>query len=547
MEAVNRLREGTRALERQDRRILATLFTLSLAAFALGVIYALITVLGRAGFFAESIPTLHKALTLHGTTAFYYWLYFVQAALLLLLIPVFSDGVNRFHWRPALWIGTALMGAGFLINQYASLFGASVLYGASAPLSGQFPNAKAVYVGYMLLTTGLVLLALAAIRTALEAKRGGREWSSITFAAVMWWGLVLVTALAASNAYLPTLGWLISGGAMSFNYEMKWHVMFHNMHYLPLMSTVLMWYVLAEATTGVKSIYSERLSKSIFAIYLITIPPTSLYHAFLSPGIPEILKVIASILGLLISVPTIMVFLLIVTSLETGARAHGAQGWLGWMRALPWRNPAFSAMAMAMLCAAAGGALSNVLLQHGFANRISDTFFVPAYFHFFTVGTVSLTFLGALACVLPAMKIHGRLWRPNVLVRLPHVLAFGVYLFGSAGVAAGYLGAPRRTFELDYAGAASPMWETLMILVGVGGVIMAAVLLIYAYGLIRTAFTFPSASRPIEELPQPDFRSPEARQYPAWSGLFAMGLLLGAMMILTTLTFRLMTSIGGGG
>ena len=52
---------------------------------------------------------------------------------------------------------------------------------------------------------------------------------------------------------------------------------------------------------------------------------------------------------------------------------------------------AANALAIAVLSLALGGTFSFVLIQEKLAGLLSDTFFVPAYFHFLTVGTVSLT------------------------------------------------------------------------------------------------------------------------------------------------------------
>ncbi len=544
MSRVHSLREGLKGLPHEDKSILKALLGLSLVALVLGVTYALLTALARGGV---NLPGdfEHKALTLHAGTAFFYWLYFIQAGVVLAFTRVYTEGLDRFVWRRLMWAGIAMMAAGMVINQIATLSGAAVLYSAMAPLSEQYSSAQWVYIGYVLLTVGLMLIGLAAIRTAIDPKRRGiaTHWSSVTFASVMWWGLIIVSGIAALNAFVSALLWLWGIAEMGTDYEMKWHTLFHNMHYLPLMSTVLTWYVLAEATTGVKSIFSERISKVAFALYLITIPPTSLYHAFLTPGIPQGLKVVASLLGLLISVPTILVFIIVITSLEASARKAGARGLFGWLKAMPWGNPAFTAMIMAMVCAAAGGAFSNVLLQHEFAGVISDTFFVPAYFHFFTVGTVTLSFLGILTLMIPAL--FGRPLRARrTLTAMPYVLAFGVYLFGSAGIAAGFRGAPRRTVEMDYGTAGAPDWAFLMALMAVGGTIMTIVLFTYVGGMVATI-----AGRTAAKVPDPvvaDLQPAAPGTHHAWFALVAIVVMVAAMWIFTGMTYGLMTRLTGG-
>jgi cytochrome c oxidase subunit I len=204
---------------------------------------------------------------------------------------------------------------------------------------------------------------------------------------------------------------------------------------------------------------------------------------------------------------------------------------------------------MAVLTLAAGGALSFVLIQEKLAPLLSDTFFVPAYFHFLTVGTVTLTFLGALCYVIPALT--GRpLWRPQLLAKLPYWTAAGVTLFGAAGVAAGYLGVPRRMLDITYEGAAPAAWPILLVVIGIGGTIMALALLVYVFGLLRTAMPRVSTSVDLR-LPEVNLAGVAFDTTRAWTGPLSILVLVGAMALLTVLAFETMKAlpliaIGGG-
>lgn len=85
----------------------------------------------------------------------------------------------------------------------------------------------------------------------------------------------------------------------------------------------------------------------------------------------------AVILSLFVSVPTPAAFLIIVTSLEVRARARGGRGLFGWIRMLPWRHPAMSAIGAAVINMGLGLAFAFVLIQEKLAPLLSDTFFVP--------------------------------------------------------------------------------------------------------------------------------------------------------------------------
>lgn len=551
----NKLVEGLRRLPFGDKSLLTGFIVMAVLALGLGLVYGTMTALGRAGFVSLEPAMAYRMLTLHGVTIFFYWLYFVQAALVLILAAIYTDGAGKVAWSPLAWLGLGLMVAGFVLSEFMPSFGAVLLYDGNPELVQWEPTkAGFFYLGYILLSVGLFLVAVSGIATALKPKFAGKieEWSSISFAAVVWAALLMVSAVAAINAFLPAMLWTFGLGPPVTGYTTGWHVLFHNMHYLPLMATVVIWYVLAEVLTGVKSIFGERFSKIVFALYLIFVPPTSLYHMFLEPDLAEAVRVAGSLLSLFIAVPTVLVFLIIVASLESHARAQGGRGLFGWILMLPWDNPAMAAIGMAVINLALGGVFSFVLIQEQFAPLLSDTFFVPGYFHFLTLGTVTLTFIAALMYVIPG--ITGRqLWRPSLLAKLPYVMTFGLLIFGLTGLAAGYMGVPRRMFDISYEGDAPVVWGLLMGVVGIGAAIMAAALAVYVYGLARTLFARVSeAGAEIANLSAVSWSGVTVGRQSAWVGPLSVVGLVGAMYVFTALTFELMENLqivttGGGG
>jgi cytochrome c oxidase subunit 1 len=528
------------ALPSGDKRLLVSAFAAALLALAAGVAFGAATAFARAGFVDLGALSGYRAMSSHAVSIFFYWLYFAQAGLLLVMAAAHSPRGEGFAWRPLARVGLAAMLAGAAASAYALASGLPLLYDAPPEVAGQpSPATAAFYAGYLALAAGLFCIAASAMATAL--KPSAHELPVTSFAACAWAGLLMVSSIAAVNAFLPGALWALGRAPMPADHATGWHILFHNMHYLPLMATVVVWYVLAEALTGVKSIFGARFSKIVFAMYLVFVPPTSLYHMFLEPNLSEPVRVAGSLLSLFISVPTVTVFLVIVASLEVHARAHGARGLFGWIAMLPWRNPAMSAMGFAVLNLALGGALSFVLIQEKLAPLLSDTFFVPGYFHFLTVGTVTLTFLAALAYVLPALT--GRaLWRPDVLRWMPHAASAGLLLFGGAGVAAGYLGVPRRMLEVSYDGAAPAVWGGLMALVGAGGALMSAALVVYLYAFARTVL--PAArARAGSALPEVNWGGAQLDGARAWSGPLAVVVLLALTVGFTAIAFELMRSL----
>ncbi|MFQ5755480.1 MAG: cbb3-type cytochrome c oxidase subunit I [Acidiferrobacterales bacterium] len=549
----SKLITGAKNLSSADKRLLLAFFSLAVLALTLGIIFATMTAAGRTGLFAIQSTTAYRMLGLHGVTIFFYWLYFVQAGVVLLLASVYTEGAGAVAWRPLTWLGFVVMLAGLVSSEWSYTGGTTLLYDGNPSLLIDNPSAgRFFYLGYVLLSAGLVMVAASAIATALSPKFRGviESWSPISFAAVAWSGLLIVAAIAGANAFLPPLLWTLGLRESVTGYAMSWSVLFHNMHYLPLMAVVVLWYVLMENITGVKSIFGSRFSKIVFAIYMIFVPPTSLYHMFLEPNLAEAVRVVGSLLSLFIAVPTILVFVVIVASLESQARAQGGRGLFGWIRMLPWKNPVMVAIGLATVNLALGGVFSMVLIQEKLAILLSDTFFVPGYFHFLTVGAVSLTFIATLIYVIPSLTEH-RCWRPSVLARLPYVLTIGLALFGAGGIAAGYHGVPRRIFELSYH-VDTPLehidapfvWGTLMGVIGAGSVLMAIVLVIYVYALFRMLL---SENRKIgvdvADLQVVAWDGSTAERQRAWVGPLSVFTMVAAMYVFTALSFEILKNV----
>jgi cytochrome c oxidase subunit 1 len=540
------------ALPAGDQRLLRTMSAAALAALALGILGGVLTALARAGFLDVVPNTGYRFLTVHGVSIFFYWLFIAQAALLLGFSAV--EGGRGLAHRPLAWTGFALMVAGFLFSIGGAHMGMSLLYDGAPALAAQTPRVLLVFnLGYLLLGLGLMVVPAAASATLLASRGHGREarLSGVGFALFAWAGFLIVSGFAALYTFLPGTLWALGLGDFPANHGTNWHIVFHNMHYLPLMATVILWYVLVRELTGVKSVFGERFSKIVFAMYLVFVPPTSLYHMFLEPDLPGVVRVTGSLLSLFVSVPTLTAFLIIIASLEVHARAHGGRGLFGWLAMLPWRHPAMSAIGVAVLSMGLGIVFAFVLIQEQLAPLLSDTFFVPGYFHFFTVGTVSLTLLAALAVMLPALG--GRApWRPGLLRWMPWLALAGLIAFGAAGVAAGYLGVPRRVIDVAYQSQAPTPWQALMATVGVGGAVMAAALALFAAGIAVSLL--PRRTR-APEAGGPTVAWGGAALRPgltAWVGPLSVALIVVAMYAFTAVGFEMMkalpiTAVGGGG
>lgn len=544
--------QGFATLPAADRRLLAAMSAASLLALALGILGGVLTALARGGFLDLVPNTGYRFLTVHGVSIFFYWLFIAQAALLLGFSAV-EDGRGLAR-RALAWTGFALIAAGFVFSMAGAHMGIPLLYDGAPALAAQAPRVLLIFnLGYLLLGVGLMTVPAAAIATLLRARRESPQGrlSAVGFALFAWAGFLVVTGFAALYTFLPGTLWALGLGDFPASHGTNWHIVFHNMHYLPLMATVILWYVLVRHLTGVKSVFGERFSKIVFAMYLIFVPPTSLYHMFLEPDLPGVVRVTGSLLSLFVSVPTLTAFLIIVASLEVHARAQGGRGLFGWLKLLPWRHPAMNAIAVAVLSMGFGIVFAFVLIQEQLAPLLSDTFFVPGYVHFFTVGTVSLTLLAALAVMLPA--IGGRAtWRPGLMRWMPWLALAGLLAFGAAGVAAGYLGVPRRVIDIGYRGEAPALWQALMATVAIGGALMAAALAVFAIGVAASLLPRSASGAEGSALTVGWGGSTVQPGATAWVGPVSVAVIVAAMYVFTAIGFEWMQSLpvtatGGGG
>lgn len=534
-----------RTLSAPDRTFLKTFMSFALGMLGAGAAFGLLTALIRTGYVSAEPVTGYRLMTSHGVTAFFFWLYFAQTAVLFGLGASQFDEKPRIALLPAAWAGLVLMLAGFAASLAGTYWGTPLLYDGSPDLVGEDKwQAELFYAGYVLLAVGLIFLAISMLATVLAAKSANKaaSWSTVSFAVASWAALIVVSSIATLYTFLPAAAWAAGVGGLPTSHETGWHLLFHNLHYLPLMGTVIVWYALLHDIVGVTSIFGQRFSKIIFTLYLVFVPPTSLYHMFLDPNLSAFLRGIGSLLSLFISVPTIAVFLVIVISAEAHARARGAKGLFGWLGSLPWNEPAISAMGWSMLNLALGGIFAFVLIQEKLAPLLSDTFFVPAYFHFLTIGTVSLTLIGALAWAIPVL-FDRQIIAPAVLSKLPLVLSTGLLAFGGGGMAAGLSGMPRRVIDPTYDGAAPQLWSGMSPFIATGAVLMIAALGVYIGLLVVSLLWGPAADRSDKGVQLVKGGADVLTRQRAWTAPLAVVVLVAGMYVATLLAFALVRSL----
>lgn len=481
-------------LSSQDRRLLGAFLGSSLLILGVGAAFAVVMVLVRTPALSLlPASAYYEALTGHGTFMFVFWLSFVQTAFLIAAGTVL---INSKLWSYKLaWAGLGLMLVAALLALAGVLTGASITYHASVPLAKEYPTSWLIYLSFIVLALGMLVVALDFVLTvlaAVEHKGSISCWAAFfkriptsAFAAISGLFIAVPGLVAALKTFVPALLWAWGLGEINpSTYRMSWHVAFHIYHYVPVLTLVGVAYVLVEATAEARSVYASQVAKALFLLYPFFVPPTFLYHLLMDPNIPQNVKFVGTVLSLLVGTPTVLHTFIIVGMLEAKMRRAG-YGALGWVKQLPWRNPAFSSMVMGMLTLFVGGLLAYMGLQGQLSPVLHNTFAVPAYIHAIAAGGANITYMGAFFYGLPIV-LNRQLWGMKLARVQPYLMGASLLLMCLFGTVAGLAGVPRRYAEL---GADAPeAWSTWMNLsLGVGGVLALVAIVLFLVVMGMTA------------------------------------------------------------
>lgn len=190
--------------------------------------------------------------------------------------------------------------------------------------------------------------------------------------------------------------------------------------------------------------------------------------------------------------PSLMTAFSVVASLEIAGRLRGGRGLFGWIRALPWGEPFFTSVALALLTFVVGGFGGMVNAAYGMNGMVHNTAWIQGHFHL-TAGTaVTQTFMGATYWLWP--RLTGNRLRLVSLARVQPWLWFvGMTLFSWVNHITGLLGMPRRVYDASYGGhPAAQAWQEWTGISALGGVVLFVSAV--SFVLVIVASTFPKAS-----------------------------------------------------
>jgi cytochrome c oxidase subunit I len=455
-----------------QRRIIRYTLYIGYAALVAGVFHGLAQALSYANIDILSyFPYLrgyYQGLTVHGVANVLIFTFsFSNGFLPLLMARAVSRPMNSallYASFAALLLGNVLVIYAVASNQ------ASVLYTSYAPLQAHW----SYYLGLALVVVS-TWLALANLWVMHRAWRRDNAEARIPLLSFMcltsytMWGLAsLPIAVSFLGFMLPwTLG-LREHIDPLLTRTLFWFTG-HAIVYAWLLPAYISWYALVPRQAGGR-IISDAYVRMVFILFLMLSIPTGIHHQYTDPGIGTGLKAIHGLLTFGIFFPSLATAFTVVAALEMGGRAHGGRGVLGWIRALPWRDPSLTAQVLAMFTFVFGGITGLINASFTMNQVVHNTTWIPGHFHMTVGSAVALTFIGVAYWLIPYLTDRA-LWGRRVALASSWIYVIGLMIFARGMIAGGLAGMPRRTY-LAQAPYVPDSWRFNGMLTGIGGTLM---------------------------------------------------------------------------
>ena len=442
----------------EEASIVRQAFFVAFVAFGLGALFGLIQALHRTDIL-RFIPSTdyYTVLTAHGVLL-------VIVFTIFFLVGLFQWAITRSLDRPAediritkAWL--ALMSVGSAVTGVTILLGFVDEVGISADVLFTF---YAPLQAHPLFYAGLVVFLVGTWIAGADWFRSWLAWNAehpderiplqafmVLTTMLMWYIATIGVAVAVLFFLLPWSLGLIETVNPLLTRTLFWFFG-HPVVYFWLMPAYLLWYTVLPKIAGGR-LFSDPLARVVFVLFLLLSTPVGIHHQYLDPGIAESFKFIAMTNTMFLLLPSLLTAFTVVASVEHGARQRGGTGLFGWLRALPWRDPAFTGMMLAGLMFAAGGFSGMINAGMNINYLVHNTLWVPGHFHL-TVGTaVALTMMAGTYWLWPQLTNRRLYSRPIGLLQV--VVWFGgMALMSNAMHVSGLYGIPRRTAEPQYQG-----------------------------------------------------------------------------------------------
>jgi len=442
------------------------------------------------------IQSYYQGLTLHGVlNALVFTTFFIVG--FMTFTTVHSLKKDLTHHAVTL-ISLVVMTIGLLIAAVPILLNqATVMFNFYPPLMAN----EWFYVGLTLVVVGSWIGGLSMYLTlaAWRKENKGEPTPFIALASsitmIMWQIASLGVAAEMLILLIPWAFGIASGTDPQLARTLFWFTG-HPIVYFWLLPAYVSWYGMMPKQAGGK-LFSENLARLVFWLFLLLSIPVGFHHQFVDPGVPTGWKTLHSILTYSLFLPSMLTAFTVVASLEVGGRARGGKGLLGWIRALPWGDPSFTAQNLAMILFLFGGIGGLTNASYNVNLAVHNTSWIPGHFHLTVGSAVTLTFFGISYWLVP--KLSGKqLFKPKWALAQAWTWFVGMILFSNGLHVVGLnFGSPRRTM-LGVAPYFNDAWTPLLIEAAIGATILGISGLLFYVVVIGTVFSKKTLEEPIE-------------------------------------------------
>ena len=441
---------------------------LGLVSLALGGLFGLLQLVTRTSYYPDLVDpnsTYYTVLTGHGVLlALVFTTYYIYAISVLVMEREFKVKFNS----KMLAIALALTTIGVALAAVAIVAGwAKVLYTFYPPLNGH----PLFYIGAAVLVIGTWVFMIEVFRVFIKWRREnpGVSIPVASFGVLATWIIWLISsppvALEVVALLIPMSLFGTPVDVLLARTLFWWFG--HPVVYFWLVPAVVMWYYLIPRILGVP-LFSEKMAKVAFILFMIASTPVGLHHQFTDPGINPLYKFMHTVVTMIVATPSMLTAFNVLATLERAGRARGGKGLLGWLWKLPWSNPVFAGIMMAFILFGNGGITGIINASYQLNTVVHNTVWIVGHFHTTVGGASALTFM---AITYPIIKeIFGRALSFEFLaLAQPYIWAIGQYIFSIGYYVAGIAGAPRRTSDLLYGGDAPAIWAPWLQIAAIGG------------------------------------------------------------------------------
>jgi cytochrome c oxidase subunit I len=479
---------GTAEDFRSEYGVTRAYLIVALVALFGGVVMGLFQGLEHAGIdlyphLAPVLQSYYQGLTMHGVLNVLVWTTFFISG----FVPfVTVHSLKRPLANPRLtWATFWLMLAGLLLAAIPLVGNAAtVMFTFYPPMKAHW----AFYLGLTLVVVGTWLVTLNLVLTYRGWRRehpGERTplpafMSLITF--VMW---TIASLGIASEMLFMMIPWSL--GIVKGTDALMARVLFwftgHPIVYFWLLPAYISWYVFVPKQAGGR-LYSDPLARVAFIMFLALSTPLGFHHQFTDPGISENWKFVHAFITFAVFFPSLMTFFNVVASLESGARARGARGWVTWLFRLPWGDPSLACQVLAMFTFTFGGIGGLINASANLNLLVHNSAWIVGHLHL-TVGTAAtLTYMGITYWLVPVLWRRA-LWSRRLALAQAWLWVFGMLIFSHSLHALGLMGMPRRSM-ISAAPYVQPEWKMDLALTGIGGSILFLSALLYFLNIVLT-------------------------------------------------------------